>query len=53
MEWITGLGTASRSDTSPLSGETMPSTARYSPPVGLRMSWRIATVSCAPMSIDE
>ena len=50
---MTGFGTASRSETPPLSGEAMPSTASSSPPVGLRMSRRSVTVSSAgPLSID-
>ena len=53
QEWITGFGTASRSDMWPLSGAEMPSTESSRPPVGLRMSWRNVTVSStARGSID-
>ena len=52
-EWMTGLGTASRSDMPPPSGEEMPSTANSRPPVALRMSLRSVTVlSTGPRSID-
>ncbi len=54
QEWITGLGTASRSLTPPLSGEEIPSTASGNPPAGFRMSRRSVTVSSAgPRSIEE
>ena len=44
QEWMTGLGTASRSDMWPLSGDAMPNTASSTPPALLRMSRRSVTV---------
>jgi hypothetical protein len=43
-EWMTGFGTASRSDMWPLSGADIPNTANNTPPDAFRMSWRSVTV---------
>ena len=53
-EWITGLGTASRSLLPPPSGAAIPRTASRMAPLGLRMSLRSVTVlSAGPWSMDD
>ena len=52
-EWMTGLGTTSRSDGPPPPGALIEKIWLRIPPAALRMSWRNVTVSSLTVFMEE